>query len=83
MKKLAFIIMSGILLVGCAKTDNPFFAAYENEYGAPPFEKIKTEHYLPAFKEGIKQHQAEIEAIANSTEAPTFRQYHRSTRLQR
>lgn len=39
MKKLAFIIMSGILLVGCAKTDNPFFAAYENEYGAPPFEK--------------------------------------------
>lgn len=72
MKKLAFIIMSGILLVGCAKTDNPFFAAYENEYGAPPFEKIKTEHYLPAFKEGIKQHQAEIEAIANSTEAPTF-----------
>lgn len=72
MKKLALIIMTGIVLMGCAKNDNPFFAAYENEYGAPPFEKIKSEHYLPAFKEGIKQHQAEIDAVANSTEAPTF-----------
>lgn len=72
MKKLTFIIMSAMILMSCAKSDNPFFSAYENEYGAPPFEKIKTEHYLPAFKEGIKQHQAEIDAVADSKEAPTF-----------
>ncbi len=61
-----------MILMSCAKSDNPFFTAYENEYGAPPFEKIKTEHYLPAFKEGIKQHQAEIDAVADSKDAPTF-----------
>jgi len=72
MKKLLFIMMTGLLLAGCAKNDNPFFEAYENEFGAPPFEKIKTEHYMPAFKEGIKQHQAEIEAIAESKDKPTF-----------
>ncbi len=72
MKKLFFIMMTGLLLAGCAKNDNPFFEAYENEFGAPPFEKIKTEHYMPAFKEGIKQHQAEIEAIAESKDKPTF-----------
>ncbi len=72
MKKLTFIIMSAMILMSCAKSDNPFFSAYENEYGAPPFEKIKTEHYLPAFKEGIKQHQAEIDAVADSKDAPTF-----------
>lgn len=64
--------MSAIVLMSCAKNDNPFFSAYENEYGAPPFDKIKTEHYMPAFKEGIKQHQAEIDAIANSSDEPTF-----------
>lgn len=64
--------MTALILTGCAKNDNPFFAAYENEYGAPPFEKIKTEHYMPAFEEGIKQHQAEIDAIADSNEEPTF-----------
>ena len=64
--------MSAMILMSCAKSDNPFFTAYENEYGAPPFEKIKTEHYLPAFKEGIKQHQAEIDAVADSKDAPTF-----------
>jgi peptidyl-dipeptidase Dcp len=72
MKKLLLIIMTGMILVGCATNDNPFFATYENEYGAPPFEKIKTEHYMPAFVEGIKQHQNEIDAIASSDEAPTF-----------
>lgn len=72
MKKLTFIIMSGLLLMGCAKNDNPFFSAYVNKYGAPPFDKIKAEHYMPAFKEGIKQQQAEIDAIAENKEAPTF-----------
>jgi peptidyl-dipeptidase Dcp len=64
MKKLTLFIMSGLLLVGCAKNDNPFFTTYKNKYGAPPFDKIKSEHYMPAFKEGIKQQQAEIDAIA-------------------
>jgi len=72
MKKLIYLLMSAIVLMSCAKNDNPFFSAYENEYGAPPFDKIKTEHYMPAFKEGIKQHQAEIDAIANSSDEPTF-----------
>ena len=72
MKKLILFIMSGLLLVGCAKNDNPFFSAYENKYDAPPFDKIKSEHYMPAFKEGIKQHQAEIDAIADNKETPTF-----------
>ena len=72
MKKLTLFIMSGLLLVGCAKNDNPFFTTYKNKYGAPPFDKIKSEHYMPALKEGIKQQQAEIDAIAESKDAPTF-----------
>lgn len=71
MKQLILSLLIGMTLIGC-NSKNPFFSEYENEYGIPPFEKIKTEHYLPAFKEGIKQQQAEFDAIADNTEAPTF-----------
>lgn len=53
-------------------SDNPFFAEYTTPFGVPPFDKIDTSHYMPAFTEGIKQHEEEINAIANNTEAPTF-----------
>lgn len=72
MKKILLTLTMGILLMGCAKNDNPFFETYKNKYGAPPFDKIKNEHYMPAFKEGIKQHQAEIDSIADGKDAPTF-----------
>ncbi len=72
MKRILFTLMIGILMMGCTKTDNPFFTTYQNKYGAPPFDKIQNEHYLPAFKDGIKQQAAEINAIAGSKDAPTF-----------
>ena len=57
-----------------SKTDmqNPFFAAYETPFQAPPFDQIKEEHYLPAVEEGIRQHEQEIDAITANSEAPTF-----------
>lgn len=62
-----------LMFISCQqKESNPFFAEYDTPFGVPPFDKIKNEHYMPAIKEGIKQHQAEVDAIANSTEAPTF-----------
>ena len=54
------------------QTMNPFFQAYNTPYEVPPFDKIKTEHFKPAILEGIKKHEAEITAIANSSEAPSF-----------
>lgn len=56
-----------------AMNDNPLLAeTFDTPYGVPPFDLIKDEHFEPAILEGIKQHQAEIDAIANSTEEPTF-----------
>ena len=53
-------------------TDNPFFSPYQTPYGAPPFDKIKVEHYLPAFRKGIEVHEAEIQKIANNPSPATF-----------
>lgn len=53
-------------------TMNPFFQAYDTPFQVPPFNKIKNEHFKPAILEGISKHEAEIAAIANNTQAPTF-----------
>jgi len=70
---LLFILLSAIFLWSCSKTpQNPFFAEWKTPFGAPPFDKIKEQHYLPAFEEGMKQQQQEIEAIVNNPDPPTF-----------
>lgn len=51
---------------------NPFLVEYNTPFEVPPFDKIKVEHYIPAFQEAFKQHNAEIAAIVESKEEPTF-----------
>ena len=51
---------------------NPFFAPSALPFQAPPFDKIKDEDYQPAIEAGMAQQQAEIQAIANNPDAPTF-----------
>ena len=65
--------MTGLTSCNSESCDNnPFFSDYGTYLEAPAFDKIKNEHYMPAFVEGIKQHQAEIDAICNNEETPTF-----------
>ena len=77
MKKLTLlavgIAMTAVLTTGCkSKMDNPFFSEWGTPYEIPDFGRIKTEHYMPAFKEGMKQQMKEIDDIVNNSEAPTF-----------
>ncbi|HEX4817655.1 MAG TPA: M3 family metallopeptidase [Nonomuraea sp.] len=52
--------------------ENPFFAPSTLPYELPPFADIREEHYLPAFRRGMAEQLAEVEAIAGSQEPPTF-----------
>lgn len=62
------------MMYSCAtKTEsNPFFTEFQTEYGVPPFDKIKPEHYEPAFLKGIEEQNRNIEAIIENTEVATF-----------
>ena len=51
---------------------NPLLEEWNTEFGIPPFDQICTKHYEPAFEAAMQMHNAEIEAIVNSTEEPTF-----------
>ncbi|WP_374329102.1 M3 family metallopeptidase [Soonwooa sp.] len=46
---------------------------FNTPYHTPPFENIKNEDYLPAFKELISESEKEIDAIVNNSEEPTFK----------
>ncbi|MCU6769525.1 M3 family metallopeptidase [Barnesiella propionica] len=75
MKKLVITSFALIMMMSCTKQEktNPFFSDYDTPFGVPPFEQIDTTHYMPAFEEGIKQHDAEIAAIIANQETPNFK----------
>lgn len=60
------------LLTASAVAENPFLLPFNTPHQTVPFNKIKTEHYKPAFLEGMKQQNAEIEAIINNSQTPDF-----------
>ena len=74
MNKRILAAAGGILclLSSCDNKMNPLLTDSTLPYGAPQFDKIKTEHYLPAFEQAITEAKAEIDAIANNPDAPTF-----------
>ncbi len=76
MKNLIFAAAMSCMVCACgqqaADTDNPFLTEFQTPYGTPDFDRIKVEHYEPAFLKGIEQQNQEIKAIVENAEAPTF-----------
>lgn len=73
-KKTVIILAASCMMCSCAtKTEtNPFFTDFQTEYGVPPFDKIKIEHYEPAFLKGIEEQNRLIKDIVSNSETPTF-----------
>ncbi|WP_420187753.1 M3 family metallopeptidase [Bacteroides pyogenes] len=73
-KKTVIILAASCMMCSCAtKTEtNPFFTDFQTEYGVPPFDKIKIEHYEPAFLKGIEEQNRLIGDIVSNSETPTF-----------
>lgn len=53
--------------------NNPFFGKYKTPHETIPFNKIKEEHYEPAFEKAIEELKQEIDKIANSSAPATFK----------
>ncbi len=72
--KNMIMALAATTMMACSCNQNPFF--HYKEWNTPhntyPFNDIRPEHFMPAFEEGMKQGLAEIDAIANNPEAPTF-----------
>jgi peptidyl-dipeptidase Dcp len=53
-------------------TSNPLLALWTGPFGMPPFDRIRPEHFPPAFAAAMEEHLAEIAAIGTDPAAPTF-----------
>ncbi len=78
MKKTFYLMLSALfILAGCSKeprNENPFLnASYDTPFEVPPFEKIKAEHFMPAYLKGMEEQRAEIKAIITEKDDPTFK----------
>jgi peptidyl-dipeptidase Dcp len=51
---------------------NPFFEDWSGPFGVPPLDRIKPEHFPPAYDRALAEHTAEIAAIAENPAAPSF-----------
>ena len=71
MKKL-LIAGAALALITSCTMKNPLLTESSAPFGAPEFDKIQNEHYLPAFEAGIAEAKAEIDAIIANEEEPTF-----------
>ena len=71
-KKLLIAGSALALICSCNSMENPLLMESSAPFGAPEFDKIKNEHYLPAFEAGIAEAKAEIDAIVANQEEPTF-----------
>ena len=68
----ASVAMANLAYAAPLDASNPFAKPSTLQYGYPAFDKIKNEHFAPAFAEGMREQAAEVEAIANNKAAPTF-----------
>ena len=55
-----------------AAAGNPFFAAWTTADGVPPFDRVRPEHFRPAYARALAEHEAEIAAIRANTATPSF-----------
>ena len=69
---LIMTIVATAMPAEAQKRNNPLLQDWNTPHQTPPFSKINNSHYEPAMKEAIKEAQANIKAIADNPEAPTF-----------
>ena len=78
MKKIfmAAAVVAAVGLTSCTNTqqgsNNPLFSEFDTPYGIAPFDKITIDNYREAMLKGMEEEKAEIQAIIDNPEEPTF-----------
>ena len=67
------LLCAGMCVCACENGEvNPLLTEWNAPYGIPPFEDVKPEHYMPAYKVAMEQYRNEIDGIVSNPEEPTF-----------
>ena len=69
---LSLIMKTTVYTTNTQQDENPLLSGFRTPYQTPPFDRIKTAHYEPAFDKAIEEARKEITALAASSEEPGF-----------
>jgi peptidyl-dipeptidase Dcp len=72
MKALIIFLTTTMITLTSFSQQNPLLTDYGTPFETPPFDRIRNEHFLPAFKEAMEQESSEADRIVDSREQPTF-----------
>ena len=73
MKRFITFLWVAIIMTACSNnSNNPLLKSWNTPFEVPPFESIKEQHFLPAFKEAMQDHQKEIADLVSNEEEATF-----------
>jgi peptidyl-dipeptidase Dcp len=73
MKNFILVLAMAAIAFACSnEPKNPLLGDYGTPFETPPFDRVKNEHFIPAFREGMSLETKEAEAIASNREEPTF-----------
>jgi len=73
MKKAHILVLIILMNLGMVNAqNNPLLGEFKLPHNAAPFDKIENEHFLPAFEKSIKDGEAEVKAIIERADKPTF-----------
>ena len=73
MKNFILVLAMAAIAFACSnEPKNPLLGDYGTPFETPPFDRVKNEHFIPAFREGMSLETQEAEAIASNREEPTF-----------
>jgi peptidyl-dipeptidase Dcp len=65
-------VTASLIHLQCQPDSGPLLGEWDTPFGVPPFDQIENEHYLPAFRAAMAEHQAEVQAIVDDPEPATF-----------
>lgn len=72
---LILFAFCAIVLNSCSQKNsdgNPFFSKFNTPFEVPPFDRIKPEHFKPAYLKGFEEQNRKIDEIVNNQSDPTF-----------
>ena len=69
---VAMFVMHGCTPKTEEPMENPLLSEWNDRFGVPPFDRIKAEHFEPALTQAMSVHNAEIDAIVNNNDEPSF-----------
>jgi len=73
MKEAMCFLALAVVTTGCSvQSENVLSQEWETPFETPPFDEIKSEHFMPAFLAAMEAERAEVDAIAGNREEPTF-----------